>query len=102
MKRTLKSLLLLVLACTPFLLPVSPVFAAQAVPTTLDTFHAVFPRYRIDNEMQRISIAGSGPGAAELESSLTKVFLERTDIKVVEPANVRSAMAGRSSSIRRA
>ena len=66
----------------------SPVFARRDVPAKLDPATASFPSHRIDDQMRRISIIGNGPDSDEMESVLTKSFLERTEIKVVEPANL--------------
>jgi hypothetical protein len=73
----------------------SPVFALREVPTKFDPVTASFPSHRIDDQMGRISIIGSGPNCDQIQSFLTKLFLERTEIKVVEPANLQSVLAGK-------
>ena len=73
----------------------SPVFAGREVPMKVDPLIASFPSHRIDDQMRRISIIGSGPDCDEIQSVLTKSFLERTEIKVVEPANLQSVLAGK-------
>ncbi len=77
------------------LLKGSPVFAGREVPGEMDPLTASFPSYRIDDQMRRISIIGSGPYCDEIESAVTKYFLERTKTKVVEPANLQSVLAGK-------
>ncbi len=67
----------------------------RVVPTTLDPVYAAFPTHRIDDRIHVISIVGSGPGYEEIASALTKFFVERTDIKVVEPGNLQSVLAGK-------
>jgi hypothetical protein len=83
------------LACVLFLFQGSPVLAGRVVPITPDPVYAAFPAYRIDGHMEKISIIGSGPGSEELQSGLTKLFMERTEIRVVEPGNLQSVLAGK-------
>ena len=73
----------------------SPVFAGREVPTKFDPVTASFPSHRIDDQMGRISIIGNGPNCDQIQSILTKVFLEKTQVKVVEPANLQSVLAGK-------
>ncbi len=95
MVRVTKGLLLVFVVCWVFPFQGSPVFARREVPTTLDPVTTVLPSYRIDDQMRKISIVGSGSDSEELQSVLTKLFIEKTDIKVVEPGNLRSVLAGK-------
>ena len=95
MERLMKGLLLVSIGCVLFLFQGSPALARREVPVTPDPVYAAFPAYRIDDRMQRISIIGSGTGSEELRSALTKFLTERTEIKVVEPGNLQSVLAGK-------
>ncbi len=72
-----------------------PASNARRVPATFEPVYASLPSYRIDNQLERISIIGSGPDYEQMQSGLTKLFTERTEIKVVEPANLQSVLAGK-------
>ncbi len=89
------SLLSVFMVFGALLLKGSPVFARREVPMKVDPLTASFPSHRIDDQMRRISIIGSGPDCDEMQSAFTKYFLERTEIKVVEPANLQSVLAGK-------
>jgi hypothetical protein len=74
--------------------PLEP--AAQGdVPAPFEAMHAVYPEYRIDNMMSTISIMGSGSGSDDIAASLTKLFRDRTNIKVIEPASLQAIFAGK-------
>ena len=61
----------------------------------LDKPFARYPSYRIDDKMQRISIIGSGTGNLEITSFLTKLFVEASNIKVIESGNLQAILGGK-------
>jgi hypothetical protein len=90
------SCLVLVLALAFVCVVFDPeVFAKGDVRVVYEPMVAHLPSCQIADRIQKISILGSGPGADQRESSLTKLFMDRTEIRVVEPANLRSAMTGK-------
>lgn len=60
-------------------------------PNLDDHLYAVYPKYRIDNKIERIVIIGNEPS---LTSILTSEFMEWTDIKIVEPGNLQAILGG--------
>jgi hypothetical protein len=96
MVRVMRFLTLVFVAAVVLFSQEPSAFARRQVPTTLEPLVAAAPSYRIDDQIRRISIVGSGPGSGEIESGLTRLFMDRTDITVIEPANLRSVMAGRA------
>jgi hypothetical protein len=72
-----------------------PAYNTRQVAVTMDPLYTSLPAYRIDNQMRRISIVGSGPDYERIQSALTKLFTERTEVKVIEPANLQSVLAGK-------
>jgi hypothetical protein len=67
------------------------------VPATFEPVHAVYPPYRIDNMMSTISIMGS----EDLTASLTRLFRDKTDIKVIDPASLQASTKKRRRYSRR-
>jgi hypothetical protein len=95
MRRTMKDLLIVVVTGVLLLFQGSMAFARSDVKFFPDTFLTGFPSCRIDDQMRKISIVGDGPGSGQILSILTRLFLTKTEIKVVDPANLRSALAGK-------
>ena len=56
---------------------------------------AIYPKFRIDNKIAKVSIIGTGTGQNEISTYLTKFITETTSIKVVEPGNLKSILGGR-------
>ena len=57
--------------------------------------YANYPKYRIDNKVNKIGILGKGPGQSEISSGLTQLIMKSTNIKVVEPGNLQSVLGGK-------
>jgi hypothetical protein len=58
-------------------------------------FYANYPKYRIDNKVNKIGILGKGLGQSEISSALTQIIMKFTNIKVVEPGNLQSVLGGK-------
>jgi hypothetical protein len=65
------------------------------VPAQFEPMHAVYPQYRIDHMMSTISIIGSGSGSNDIAVSLTRLFRDKTDIKVIEPGSLQAIFSGK-------
>ncbi len=61
------------------------------VPAAFEPVHAVYPPYRVDTMMSTIGIMGS----EDLTAPLSKLFKDKTDIKVIQPASLQATFAGK-------
>ena len=60
-----------------------------------DKVFATYPKYRIDDKMQKICIIGSGEGRSETTNLLTNFFMRETSVKIVEPGNLQAILGGK-------
>jgi hypothetical protein len=65
------------------------------IPVEWDKSTVSYPKYRIDNKVQRLSIIGSGEGTNTTANYLTKMFMETTNVKVVEPGDFQAILGGK-------
>jgi len=60
-----------------------------------DKVYARYPKYRIDDKIQKICIIGSGDGQNEVTYFFTKYFITNTNVKVVEAGNLQAILGGK-------
>ena len=65
------------------------------VPYKYDKRQAKYPKYRIDDKIEKICVIGSGEGRNEATNSLTSFFMRETNVKVVEPGNLQAILGGK-------
>lgn len=68
---------------------------ARAPMAEFETPFVVYPKYRIDNKIKRICIIGVGTVQSEITPLLTKLIMEQSDVKVIEPGNLQAILGGK-------
>ena len=68
---------------------------SKQVPTEWDKIFARYPKYRIDDKIQKICILGSGEGKNEITNFLTDYFIKSSNVKVVETGNLQAILGGK-------
>lgn len=82
-------LMVLVSSCVPMTRSQYPGLQMSAPPC-----QANYPNYRIDNEISRIAVVGSGPNADTFAGELTSNLSYNPDITVIEKEKVKALLGG--------
>lgn len=69
--------------------------SVQKIEVKPDNLIATYPKYRIDNLIQKVCIIGNGEGKDSISSQLAKLFIEKSSIEVIEPGNLEAVLGGK-------
>jgi len=92
MKRTK---ILLNIIVTMFLVSCATAMQSMYPEPEPEKLFAIYPKYRIDNKLQKVCIIGDGPNKSEISLALTGLIKDESNIKIVESGNLQQLLGGK-------